>query len=49
MGAGGSEGGQTPEAAAPEWTIPERFKGYAPAPPTGFGGAAGGLYGWRKR
>ena len=35
--------GKTPEAAAAEWTIPERFKGYAPAPPTGFGGAAGGL------
>ena len=35
--------GKTPEAAAPEWTIPERFKGYAPAPRTGFGGAAGGL------
>ena len=35
--------GKTPEAAAAEWKIPERFKGYAPAPPTGFGGAAGGL------
>jgi cyclase len=35
--------GKTPEEAAPEWTIPERFKAYAPAPPTGFGGAAGGL------
>ena len=35
--------GKTPEAAAAEWMIPERFKGYAPAPPTGFGGATGGL------
>ena len=35
--------GKTPEAAAAEWTIPERYKGYPPAAPTGFGGAAGGL------
>jgi len=35
--------GKTPEAAAPEWAIPERYKGYAPSPPTGFGGAGAGL------
>jgi len=33
--------GKTPEAAAAEWKVPEKYKGYSPTAPTMFGGLAG--------
>jgi cyclase len=40
---GALKSGKTPEAAAAEWKVPEKYKGYSQTAPTMFGGMAGRL------